>query len=113
MIAVGPSDVPFAPAMLETPGSLVWWYVDLVDDHGNGAVCIWSFGLPFLPGSVRRLVRARRSTLEHDPASISRSTKRVDRSSTPWSRSEPTRRAGMERRVSVRREHLRESVGGR
>lgn len=50
VIAVGPSDVPFSPGMLETPGSLVWWYVDLVDDRGNGAVCIWSFGLPFLPG---------------------------------------------------------------
>ncbi len=50
MIAVGPSNVPFPEGMLETPGSLVWWYVDLVDDQGNGAVCIWSFGLPFLPG---------------------------------------------------------------
>jgi len=50
VIAVGPSDVPFSEAMLETRGSLVWWYVDLVDDEGNGAVCIWSFGLPFLPG---------------------------------------------------------------
>ncbi|MEO0605617.1 MAG: hypothetical protein AAF211_29565 [Myxococcota bacterium] len=42
--------MPFPPGMLETPGSLVWWYVDLVDEHGNGAVCIWAFGLPFLPG---------------------------------------------------------------
>ncbi|MEN0063669.1 MAG: hypothetical protein AAGA48_16070 [Myxococcota bacterium] len=50
MIAVGPSNVPFSECMLETPGSLVWWYVDLVDESGSGAVCIWSFGLPFLPG---------------------------------------------------------------
>lgn len=28
----------------------MWWYVDLIDEYGNGAVCIWSYGLPFLPG---------------------------------------------------------------
>lgn len=50
MIAIGPSDVPFPEPLLDVPGALVWWYVDLVDEAGNGAVCIWSFGLPFLPG---------------------------------------------------------------
>lgn len=50
MIAIGPSHIPFTEGLRDVPGALVWWYVDLVDDDGNGAVCIWSFGLPFLPG---------------------------------------------------------------
>lgn len=28
-----------------------WWYVDVLDASGNGCVCIFSQGLPFLPGS--------------------------------------------------------------
>jgi hypothetical protein len=36
--------------VLETDGGFSWWYVDLVDTQGNGAVLIWAFGLPFLPG---------------------------------------------------------------
>jgi carotenoid 1,2-hydratase len=28
--------------------------VDLIDQAGNGAVCIWSYGLPFLPGLASR-----------------------------------------------------------
>lgn len=39
-----PSDV------LEAPGGFAWWYVDAVNNHGDGIVLIWSFGLPFLPG---------------------------------------------------------------
>ncbi len=35
---------------LDVPGGFVWWYVDLVDAHGDGLVLIASFGLPFLPG---------------------------------------------------------------
>ena len=38
------------PATLDTPGGFLWWYLDLVDDDGNGMVLIYSFGLPFLPG---------------------------------------------------------------
>lgn len=30
------------------PGAFCWWYVDLVDDRGDGAVIIWGFALPFL-----------------------------------------------------------------
>lgn len=37
-------------SLLEAPGGFAWWYLDLVDEHGNGLVVIWSFGLPFLPG---------------------------------------------------------------
>ncbi len=36
---------------LTQPGGYAWWYLDLVDPLGNGLVCLWSWGLPFLPGS--------------------------------------------------------------
>lgn len=32
----------------DVPGGFCWWYVDLVDEHGDGAVVIWGFALPFL-----------------------------------------------------------------
>lgn len=35
---------------LEACGGFAWWYCDLVDAQGDGAVLIWFFGLPFLPG---------------------------------------------------------------
>ena len=35
---------------VERAGGFAWWYADIVDEHGNGAVLIWSWGLPFLPG---------------------------------------------------------------
>ena len=38
------------PALLESRGGFLWWYVDLIDEHGSGAVLIWAYGLPFLPG---------------------------------------------------------------
>jgi len=47
----------FAQA-LDSPGGFAWWYVDAVDNEGNGCVVVWSFGLPFLPGSRNR-ARAR------------------------------------------------------
>jgi hypothetical protein len=37
--------------VLETPGGFAWWYADLVDVQGRALVLIWSYGLPFLPGS--------------------------------------------------------------
>jgi carotenoid 1,2-hydratase len=39
-----------ARGCVERAGGFAWWYADIVDDHGNGAVLIWSWGLPFLPG---------------------------------------------------------------
>ena len=33
----------------QSPGGFVWWYLDIRDSNGNGAVLIWAFGLPFLP----------------------------------------------------------------
>ena len=34
----------------EGAGGFVWWYLEIGDGAGNAIVCIWSFGLPFLPG---------------------------------------------------------------
>ena len=50
MITRTPAHVPTDPAAMSAPGGFAWWYLDLVDDHGQGLVIIWSFGLPFLPG---------------------------------------------------------------
>lgn len=36
--------------LLSACGGFIWWYLDLIDDNGDGLVAIWSFGLPFLPG---------------------------------------------------------------
>ena len=30
------------------PGAFSWWYLDLVDEKGDGLVLIWGFALPFL-----------------------------------------------------------------
>lgn len=38
------------PALLDAPGGFAWWYVDHIDEQGDGLVLIWSYGLPFLPG---------------------------------------------------------------
>lgn len=38
------------PDVLEGAGGFLWWYADMVDAAGNGAVLIWAYGLPFLPG---------------------------------------------------------------
>lgn len=50
MIELGPAEGDFPHSAAESAGGFVWWYADLFDGHGNGVVCIWSFGLPFLPG---------------------------------------------------------------
>jgi hypothetical protein len=45
---------------LASPGGFAWWYADLVDDEGRALVLIWSFGLPFLPGSRAGALPAQR-----------------------------------------------------
>src|SRR5687768_10564437 len=50
MLHIGDSATELDPQLLRAPGGFLWWYADLVDERGNGLVCIWSFGLPFLPG---------------------------------------------------------------
>ena len=31
--------------------SFSWWYIDVLNEQGDGCVCIFSQGLPFLPAS--------------------------------------------------------------
>jgi carotenoid 1,2-hydratase len=49
----GNLDQPRLERCLRAPGGFAWWYVDLVTDSGLGLVCLWSWGLPFLPDSRR------------------------------------------------------------
>lgn len=51
MLSVRHSDGEALQRVLASKGGFAWWYVDLVDDDGNGAVLIWFYGLPFLPGA--------------------------------------------------------------
>jgi carotenoid 1,2-hydratase len=59
MITLSDPRVPLDAAYLDAPGGFLWWYVDLLDDAGNGFVLIWSFGLPFLPGYMQAARRSR------------------------------------------------------
>jgi len=54
---------------LRSPGGFTWFYVDLVDDQGQGATLIWSWGLPFLPGYAAAS-RAGRPQLPIDRPSV-------------------------------------------
>ena len=36
--------------LLQKPGGFIWWYLDLVEENGDGFVLIFAWGLPFLPG---------------------------------------------------------------
>lgn len=50
LITIAPPGRRLDERLLEAEGGFLWWYLDLVDEHGDGLVLIWSFGLPFLPG---------------------------------------------------------------
>jgi len=50
VIEVDTVDGEVGEEALDAPGGFIWWYLDIVDGEGNGAVVIWSYGLPFLPG---------------------------------------------------------------
>lgn len=50
MIRFSSALAPPDRSLLDSRGGFVWWYLDLVDENGDGLVVIWSFGLPFLPG---------------------------------------------------------------
>lgn len=50
-------------AILHTPGAFTWWYADLVDAQGCGCVLVWSFALPFLPGSRIGIEPAKRPAI--------------------------------------------------
>lgn len=55
-------------ASVEQPGGFAWWYADIVDEHGNGAVVIWSWGLPFLPGLLDATRRGKAQAAEAWPS---------------------------------------------
>ncbi len=50
LITISHPERPLDPALLHVKGGFLWWYMDLVNEQGDGAVLIWSWGLPFLPG---------------------------------------------------------------
>lgn len=59
MIEIGGADDPVDAGLLCAPGGFLWWYADLVTPAGDGAVVIWSYGLPFLPGYASAARRGR------------------------------------------------------
>ena len=59
LLSVASSGSGLSPRLLRAPGGFLWWYLDLVDDTGDGLVVIWSFGLPFLPGYTEAARRGR------------------------------------------------------
>lgn len=50
VIEIGDTAAPVPPDVFGSPGGFAWWYADVVTPAGDGAVLIWSYGLPFLPG---------------------------------------------------------------
>lgn len=51
MLSLDDARTSLDPALLDRPGGFAWWYAELSDPERDRAlVCIWSFGLPFLPG---------------------------------------------------------------
>ena len=50
MIQLDDPDRPVPSEALTTPGGFAWWYVEVLDERGDGVVAIVSWGLPFLPG---------------------------------------------------------------
>ena len=66
LIAIGAADSAPDWSTLAAPGGFCWWYLDLVNDAGDGLVLIWSYGLPFLPGLAHDARRGQpRSPQDH------------------------------------------------
>jgi len=63
VIGIAQKDDPLFAKSLHTPGGFAWWYADLVNGSGDGCVLVWSWGLPFLPGSRRRQIARSRPAL--------------------------------------------------
>ncbi len=59
LICISPPDRRLERQLLDADGGFLWWYADMVDEHGDGLVLIWSYGLPFLPGYARTEKRGR------------------------------------------------------
>ncbi|MFP4600578.1 MAG: hypothetical protein ACLFVJ_20150 [Persicimonas sp.] len=59
LICISPPDRRLERQLLDAEGGFLWWYADMIDEHGDGLVLIWSYGLPFLPGYARTEKRGR------------------------------------------------------
>lgn len=59
LLTIAPPTTALPRENLEAPGGFLWWYADALDEHGDGVVIIWSFGLPFLPGYAGAARRGR------------------------------------------------------
>ena len=56
MLSLDDAAQPLDRELLDAPGGFAWWYVELSDPRRERAlVCIWSFGLPFLPDYASKL----------------------------------------------------------
>lgn len=53
-LQLAPCGSGLARELLDCRGGFLWWYLDLVNEKGDGLVLIWSYGLPFLPGYASR-----------------------------------------------------------
>lgn len=53
LITISHPERPLDQALMTVKGGFLWWYMDLVNEQGDGAVLIWSWGLPFLPGLAK------------------------------------------------------------
>lgn len=69
LIAVSHPSKVLDRALLQAPGGFLWWYLDLIDERGDGLVMIWSWGLPFLPG-LASAARAKRPIAPADRPSL-------------------------------------------
>lgn len=70
MIKLGPSNGDLYRSSIRLNGSFSWWYADLTDGNGNGVVCIWSYGLPFLPGYAKSVRDGDSPTAESRPCLV-------------------------------------------
>lgn len=69
MIEIGGTREGVPADLLRAPGGFAWWYADVVTPEGDGAVLIWSWGLPFLPGYAQA-ARAGRAQLPLERPSV-------------------------------------------
>ena len=68
MLSIAPIDTHAARRAMTSRGGFLWWYLDAVDEAGNGCVIIWSYGLPFLPGYASSERRGRAPAARERPS---------------------------------------------
>src|SRR5690554_951648 len=68
LLHLSPAGSGVHPDLLKTGGGFAWWYLDPIDEKGDGLVCIWSFGLPFLPGYASAARRGEAQTTGSRPS---------------------------------------------